>query len=191
MTDDTHWFIITEHYVLNGDVCEWYQKLQQRLRTLREILREGMMLLTPGSVAMISDSLCFRAPKKLRQWFFMLFPLFIGLSFHQTPKSCKKPYRQGCSSRLNIDLFCASTHKPEIQEAVCLSKSRKVFWFWKHLARHQRLLITSTFSGRIQRQRWSGGRWMFVRLSDERRRRNEARSIAASTRLLIAVSHRG
>lgn len=56
----------------------------------KEILKERMSLLTQGFVGMISDSLCFRARKKLCQSFLKLFPLFIGLSPLRHPKSCKK-----------------------------------------------------------------------------------------------------
>lgn len=109
----------------------------------KEILNERMSLLTQGFVGMISDSLCFRAQKKLCQSFLKLLPFFIGLSPHRHLKVAKKiRYRHGCSSLVSIFLgFCGSTSKARDPSDVCQTWE-KVFWVQKLFKEHQRGFIT-------------------------------------------------
>ncbi len=85
----------------------------------KEILNERMSLLTQGFVGMISDSLCFRAQKKLCQSFFEAFPFLYRPLTSQTPKSCKKKkYVIDTVAALSFQYslaFVGPQAKPEIQ----------------------------------------------------------------------------
>lgn len=110
----------------------------------KEILKERMSLLTQGFVGMISDSLCFRARKKLCQSFLKLFPLFIGLSPLRHPKSCKKKMLSTwlqCSRFNTPSLLWVHTSKSRDPSDVCHTWE-KVFRVQKLLGEHQRGFIT-------------------------------------------------
>lgn len=84
----------------------------------KEILNERMSLLTQGFVGMISDSLCFRAQKKLCQSFFEAFPFLYRLSPHRHLKVAKKKYVIDTVAALSFQYslaFVGPQAKPEIQ----------------------------------------------------------------------------